>query len=347
MTTLLPPVDLTAVAGPVLRPGDPGWREEIAGFNLSFTPTPALVVGATSTADVAAAVRYAASVGKRVAVQATGHGLMSDLDDTVLVTTRRMTTVAVDPVGPHGAGGGGRALARGDRRGGRARPRAAQRLVVAGRRRRLHHGRRPRPAVLAATASPPTTSPGSRSSPPTARSARCSPRAPTPTTSTCSGPCAAARAASGSSPRWSSASSRWRRSTAARSSSRARTPPRCCTPGGSGRPRCPRTRRPRSRCCACRPCRSCPSRCAAGSSWPLRFTHLGTDGPALLAPMRAAAPAVMDVVADMPFAAIDAVHMDPTEPMPAWDRGTALAELPAAAVDAAAGRRRAPASRRR
>jgi FAD/FMN-containing dehydrogenase len=98
MTTLLPPVDLTAVAGPVLRPGDPGWREEVAGFNLSYAPTPALVVGATSTADVATAVRYAASVGKRVAVQATGHGLMSDLDDTVLVTTRRMTTVAIDPV---------------------------------------------------------------------------------------------------------------------------------------------------------------------------------------------------------------------------------------------------------
>ena len=86
MTTLLPPADLTDVVGPVLRPGDPGWREEIAGFNLAYTPTPAVVVGATSTADVAAAVRYAASVGKRIAVQATGHGLMSDLDDTVLIT---------------------------------------------------------------------------------------------------------------------------------------------------------------------------------------------------------------------------------------------------------------------
>src|SRR5690349_24079866 len=97
MTTLLPPADLAAVVGPVLRPGDPGWREEIAGFNLAYTPTPAVVVGATSTADVATAVRYAGSVGKRVAVQSTGHGLMSDLDDTVLITTRRMTAVAVDP----------------------------------------------------------------------------------------------------------------------------------------------------------------------------------------------------------------------------------------------------------
>jgi len=44
-------VGQTDVAGPVLRPGDPGWREEIAGFNLAYTPTPAVVVGATSTAD--------------------------------------------------------------------------------------------------------------------------------------------------------------------------------------------------------------------------------------------------------------------------------------------------------
>ena len=85
MTTLLPPADLADVAGPVLRPGDPGWREEIAGFNLAYTPTPAVVVGATSTADVAAAVRYAASVGKRIAVQATGEavrdrGQQVDLD---------------------------------------------------------------------------------------------------------------------------------------------------------------------------------------------------------------------------------------------------------------------------
>jgi FAD/FMN-containing dehydrogenase len=98
MTTFMPPADLTTVAGPVLRPGDPAWADEIAGFNLAWTPTPAVVVGATGTVDVAAAVRYAAGVGKRVAVQATGHGLMADFDNAVLVTTRRMTDVEIDPV---------------------------------------------------------------------------------------------------------------------------------------------------------------------------------------------------------------------------------------------------------
>ena len=125
MTTLLPPADLADVVGPVLRPGDPGWREEIAGFNLAYTPTPAVVVGATSTADVAAAVRYAASVGKRIAVQATGHGLMSDLDDTVLISTRRMTAVAVDPAARTArvaAGvGGGAGLGAGAEHGGHCR----------------------------------------------------------------------------------------------------------------------------------------------------------------------------------------------------------------------------------
>ena len=68
----------------------------------------------------------------------------------------------------------------------------------------------------------------------------------------------------------------------------------------------------------------------------LRVAHLGSadEGAALLAPMRAAAPALIDTVADMPYAAVDAIHMDPTAPLPSYDRGTTLAELPAEAVDA-------------
>jgi FAD/FMN-containing dehydrogenase len=56
-----------------------------------------VVVGATSAGDVAAAVRYAARTGRRVAVQSTGHGLQSDLAGTVLVSTHRMDRVTVDP----------------------------------------------------------------------------------------------------------------------------------------------------------------------------------------------------------------------------------------------------------
>ena len=68
----------------------------------------------------------------------------------------------------------------------------------------------------------------------------------------------------------------------------------------------------------------------------LRFAHLGSaeEGAALLAPMRALATPLMDMVDEMPYAAIDAVHMDPTEPMPVRERGVAVDTLPAAAVDA-------------
>jgi hypothetical protein len=50
--------------------------------------------------------------------------------------------------------------------------------------------------------------------------------------------------------------------------------------------------------------------------------------------MRAVAAPLMDLVTEMPYAAIDAVHMDPTTPMPVRDRGVTVASLPAEAVDA-------------
>jgi FAD/FMN-containing dehydrogenase len=87
----------TGLTGVVLRPGDPGFAEEIAGFNLATTHTPDLVVGATNPADVAAAVRWAAARGLPVAVQATGHGANVAVERGVLVSTRRMSGVRVDP----------------------------------------------------------------------------------------------------------------------------------------------------------------------------------------------------------------------------------------------------------
>jgi len=49
--------------------------------------------------------------------------------------------------------------------------------------------------------------------------------------------------------------------------------------------------------------------------------------------MRDAAPALLDGVRDMPYAEVDTIHNDPTDPMPGWDRGAFLRELPADAVD--------------
>ncbi|MEU5438920.1 FAD-binding oxidoreductase [Streptomyces sp. NPDC020719] len=85
------------VRGPVLLPGQPGHAEESAGFNTLLEHRPALVVGATGAADVAAAVRFAAARRLPVAVQATGHGAAMAADGAVLISTRRMTGLRVAP----------------------------------------------------------------------------------------------------------------------------------------------------------------------------------------------------------------------------------------------------------
>jgi FAD/FMN-containing dehydrogenase len=106
-TTTSPPVlpvggpDLDSLAarvtGVVLVPGQPGYDDERAPFNLAVQHHPAVVVGAATTADVQAAVRFAGEQGLPVAVLATGHQAAVPADGAVLVTTRRMSTVAIDP----------------------------------------------------------------------------------------------------------------------------------------------------------------------------------------------------------------------------------------------------------
>lgn len=80
-------------------PASPGYDDERTGFQLLAPHRPAVVVAASGSDDVRAAVRLAAARGEPVAVQATGHGLAGPLDGTgVLISTRRMAAVRVDPV---------------------------------------------------------------------------------------------------------------------------------------------------------------------------------------------------------------------------------------------------------
>ncbi|MBD0418329.1 FAD-dependent oxidoreductase [Streptomyces sp. TRM S81-3] len=81
----------------VLRPGDPGYEGELAGFQTGFARRPDVVFAAASADDVVAGVRYAARRGLPVAVQATGHGLPGPSTGGVLITTRRMDGLGVDP----------------------------------------------------------------------------------------------------------------------------------------------------------------------------------------------------------------------------------------------------------
>jgi FAD/FMN-containing dehydrogenase len=96
-------MDISALAqtvtGPVYRPGDEGYAEEVSGFNLARRHTPDVVVAARSADDVAAAVRWAAERALPVGVQATGHGAVTSIDSGVLISTRALDEVSVDPVG--------------------------------------------------------------------------------------------------------------------------------------------------------------------------------------------------------------------------------------------------------
>lgn len=63
------------------------------------------------------------------------------------------------------------------------------------------------------------------------------------------------------------------------------------------------------------------------------WTGEPSDGARLLAPMREAAPMLVDGVSVLPCTAIDAVHADPVDPMPVVERSVLLTEFPAAAAD--------------
>ncbi|MGW4201362.1 FAD-binding oxidoreductase [Streptomyces sp. NPDC004726] len=86
---------------PVWRPVGraAGWAgtADVLGFNRAWDPRPESVVGAVTADDVSAAVRFAAGRQQKVAVQSTGHGLVHDAADAVLISTRRMKGVTVDP----------------------------------------------------------------------------------------------------------------------------------------------------------------------------------------------------------------------------------------------------------
>jgi FAD/FMN-containing dehydrogenase len=83
--------------GAVYAPGEQGYDEARKAWNLNAHQRPALVVMAVGAADVIAAVRLAHDAGLGVGVMATGHGVASPCDGGVLINTSRMKGVRVDP----------------------------------------------------------------------------------------------------------------------------------------------------------------------------------------------------------------------------------------------------------
>lgn len=90
-------MDELTTCGPVFTPGHDGYDTERIGYQRLTAHRPALIVGAVDAGDVQAVIRHAAARGTSVAVQATGHGLGDPMERGILISTRRMTAVGVDP----------------------------------------------------------------------------------------------------------------------------------------------------------------------------------------------------------------------------------------------------------
>ncbi|MHA3703186.1 FAD-binding oxidoreductase [Jatrophihabitans sp. YIM 134969] len=106
MTALLPdapvadvPFDRLAQSldGRLLLLGDPEHTALATPWNVAVPPHPFPIVAASSAADVATAVRFAAAHGLQVDVRATGHCPAPVSRATLLVHTGRLDDVTVDP----------------------------------------------------------------------------------------------------------------------------------------------------------------------------------------------------------------------------------------------------------
>ncbi|NMO55247.1 FAD-binding oxidoreductase [Actinoplanes sp. TBRC 11911] len=85
-----------SVAGPVLLPGDAGYAAEAVSNNLNNPLVPAVVVGVTNVADVQTVVRFAALHRLHVAVRATGHQTARDADGAVMINLARLDGIRID-----------------------------------------------------------------------------------------------------------------------------------------------------------------------------------------------------------------------------------------------------------
>ena len=86
-----------ALSGPVFVPGEPGYDHERAGFDLAVQQQPSVIVGATNAHDVATAVDFAAGHHLPISVHATGHGPAGPGLGAVMISTRRMSGISIDP----------------------------------------------------------------------------------------------------------------------------------------------------------------------------------------------------------------------------------------------------------
>jgi FAD/FMN-containing dehydrogenase len=100
--------DLAAtVSAPVLLPHDDGYAAACSGFNLAFVPTPDAVLRPAGVDDVVAAVRFARAAGVPVRVLVTGHGAHAPESGGLLLNLAAFDEVRIDPDARTATFGGG------------------------------------------------------------------------------------------------------------------------------------------------------------------------------------------------------------------------------------------------
>jgi FAD/FMN-containing dehydrogenase len=86
------------VTGAVFVPSDPGFREELATWVTNVEHNPDVVVGAASESDIVEAIRFARANHLTVDVLSTGHGAEAPSPANLIITTRRLLNIEIDPV---------------------------------------------------------------------------------------------------------------------------------------------------------------------------------------------------------------------------------------------------------
>lgn len=83
----------------VLEPGDHGYADAVAGFDLAVPFAPDVVIDARSPADVSSAIAVVAERGETLTVLGSGHGRLHGVRGGVAITLRHLDFVDVDVAG--------------------------------------------------------------------------------------------------------------------------------------------------------------------------------------------------------------------------------------------------------
>jgi FAD/FMN-containing dehydrogenase len=95
--------------GELILPGDPRYDASRAVFNAMIDRHPALIARCATSADVAAAVRFARETGLAVAVRGGGHSVVGHgvCEGGIVIDLASLKSIKVDPVGKTTRAGGG------------------------------------------------------------------------------------------------------------------------------------------------------------------------------------------------------------------------------------------------